>query len=57
MQAGREIWAFVDENIVSDFDVQKLNKTIKNKIKENLDYPGIIKVMSIRENKVIDYVG
>lgn len=57
MQAGREIWAFVDENIVSDFEVQKLNQIIKNKIKENLDYPGIIKVMSIRENKVIDYVG
>ena len=57
MQAGREIWAFVDENIVSDLDVQKLNKTIKNKIEDNLDYPGVIKVMSIRENKVIDYVG
>ena len=56
MQAGREIWAFVDENIISDFDVQKLNKTIKNKIADNLDYPGIIKVMSIRENKVIDYI-
>ena len=56
MQAGREIWAFIDENIVSDFEVQKLNKIIKNKISENLDYPGIIKIMTIRENKVIDYV-
>jgi ribonuclease Y len=55
MQAGREIWAFVDENIVSDLDVQNLNKTIKNKIEDNLDYPGVIKVMSIRKNKVIDY--
>ena len=56
MQAWREIWAFIDENLVSDLDVQKLNKTIKQKVEENLDYPGIIKIVSIRENKVIDYV-
>ena len=57
MQAWREIWAFIDENIISDFEVKKLNKDIKNKIEQNLDYPWIIKIVSIRENKVIDYVG
>jgi len=57
MQAWREIWAFIDEDLVSDLEVNKLNKTIKNKVEENLDYPGIIKIVSIRENKVIDYVG
>ena len=56
MQAWREIWAFIDEDLVSDLEVNKLNKTIKNKVEENLDYPGIIKIVSIRENKVIDYV-
>lgn len=56
MQAGREIWAFIDEDIVSDLEVQKLNKDIKNKIEQNLDYPWIIKVVSIRENKTISYI-
>ena len=57
MQAWREIWAFIDEDLVSDLEVQKLNKLIKQKVEENLDYPGIIKIMTIRENKVIDYIG
>jgi HD superfamily phosphodiesterase len=39
MQAGREIWAFVDEENVSDLEAQKLNKLIKQKVEENLDYP------------------
>ncbi len=55
MQAWREIWAFIDENIVSDLEVHKLNKEIKNKIEQNLDYPWIIKIVSIRENKTIEY--
>jgi hypothetical protein len=25
-------------------------------VEENLDYPGVIKIMSIRENKVVDYI-
>lgn len=56
MQAWREIRAFLDEKKVTDLQVQKLNKQIKEKIEQNLDYPWIIKVVSIRENKVIDYV-
>ena len=56
MQAGREIWAFIDENKITDLEVHKLNKFIKDKVEENLDYPGVIKIMSIRENKVIDYI-
>ena len=56
MQSWREIWAFIDEDKVNDLEVQKLNKLIKHKIEENLDYPWIIKIMAIRENKVIDYV-
>ena len=55
MQAWREIWSFIDEQNVSDLEVQKINKEIKNKIEENLDYPWVIRIVSIRENKVIDY--
>ena len=56
MQAGREIWAFVDEENISDLDAQKLNKHIKHKVEENLDYPWIIKIVTIRENKITSYI-
>jgi len=56
MQAWREIWAFVDEENISDLETQKLNKLIKHKIEENLDYPGMIKIVTIRENKVTSYI-
>jgi ribonuclease Y len=57
MQWWREIWAFVNEDEISDYQTQKLNKLIKHKIEENLDYPGVIKIVTIRENKVISYIG
>ena len=56
MQAWREIWAFIDEDLISDLEVNKINKQIKHKIEENLDYPGIIKIVSIRENIVTSYI-
>ena len=57
MQAWREIRAFVDEDVVSDLEVNQINKEIKKKIEANLDYPWIIKVVTIRENTVVSYVG
>jgi len=56
MQAWREIWAFVDEEQISDLETQKLNKLIKQKVEENLDYPGMIKIVTIRENTVTSYI-
>ena len=56
MQAWREIRAFVDEEKISDLETQKLNKLLKHKIEENLDYPGMIKIVTIRENKVTSYI-
>jgi len=56
MQAWREVWAFVDEEQISDLETQKLNKLIKQKVEENLDYPGMIKIVTIRENTVTSYI-
>jgi len=57
MQAWREIRAFIDEDkILNELEMQKINKKIKSKIEQNLDYPWIIKIVSIKESKVIDYV-
>lgn len=56
MQAGREIMIFVNPNIIDDLGVQKLIKDIGIKVEDQLDYPGIIRVVAIRETKVVDYL-
>ncbi len=56
MQAGREIMVFVDPAEIDDIGVQKLIKDIGSKVEDQLDYPGIIRVVAIRETKVVDYL-
>ncbi len=56
MQAGREIMIFVNPTLVDDLGVQKLIKDIGIKVEDSLDYPGIIRVVAIRETKVVDYL-
>lgn len=56
MQAGREIMVYIDPKQISDIEVEKLLKEIANKIEEQLDYPGIIRVTGIRETRMIEYV-
>ena len=56
MQAGREIMIFVNPSQVDDLGVQKLIKEVGKKVEDQLDYPGIIRVVAIRETKVIDFL-
>lgn len=56
MQAGREIITYVDPEKVLDKDLEKVLKTIAEKIEEQLDYPGIIRVTAIRENKLVEFL-
>lgn len=55
IQAGREIRVFVDPNSIDDYQSYNLAKDIARKIESELQYPGEIKVMVIRENRVIEY--
>ena len=55
IQAGREIRVFVKADKVDDLGVQRLARQIADKIEEELKYPGEIKVVVIRENRVVDY--
>lgn len=56
MQAWREIMIFVNPHQIDDLWVQVLLKTIAVKVEDQLDYPGIIRVVGIREIKVVDYL-
>ena len=55
IQAGREIRVFVKSDRVDDLQAAKMAKAIAGEIEEELKYPGEIKVVVIRENRVIEY--
>ncbi len=55
LEAGREIRVFVKPEEVDDFGARKLAREIANRIQEELNYPGEIKVTVIREMRVIEY--
>ena len=49
VQAGRELRVIVKPEEVNDLESHKIARDIKNKIEEQLQYPGTIKVTVIRE--------
>ena len=55
IQAGREIRVMVRPEEISDDDMVILARDIANKIQNDLEYPGQIKVNVIRESKAVEY--
>lgn len=55
IQAGREIRVFANPDKVDDLGAIKLAKSIAEKIEEDLNYPGEIKVNLLRETKAVEY--
>ena len=55
LQAGREIRIIVDAQKISDDRAMVIARDIAQKIKDELDYPGQIKVMVIREMRAVQY--
>jgi ribonuclease Y len=55
IQAGREVRVFVNAEKVDDLKAIKLSKNIAEKIEQDLNYPGEIKVNVLRELRSIEY--
>ena len=55
IQAGREIRVVVEHDKVDDATADRLAREIAQKIEEEMDYPGQIKVVVIREVRKIGY--
>lgn len=55
IQAGREIRVMVNPEEISDDEMAIIARDICNKIEEEVDYPGQIKVHLIRENRAVEY--
>ena len=54
MQAGRELRVIVKPEEVDDLKSHKVARDIKNRIEEELQYPGTIKVTVIRETRAME---
>lgn len=52
--AGREVRVFVKPENVSDMEARDLARSIALKIEQELKYPGEIKIVVIRESRVIE---
>ncbi len=55
IQAGREIRIMVKPDKINDDEMVLLARSVAQKIEEELEYPGQIKVHIIRESRAFDY--
>ena len=55
IQAGREIRIFVQPEKIDDLEARKLAREVANKVQQELQFPGEIKVTVIRETRTIEY--
>ena len=54
VQAGRELRVIVKPDEIDELSSVKLARDIKDKIEEEMQYPGTIKVVLIRETRVVE---
>ncbi len=55
IQAGREIRVIVNPDDVDDFRMTALSEEIARRIETELQYPGQIKIVVIREQRAVDF--
>ncbi|AEH52040.1 ribonuclease Y [Pseudothermotoga thermarum] len=55
IQAGREVRVIVEPEKVDDAEAEKLAYEIAKKIEEEVEYPGVLKVVVIREKRSVAY--
>jgi ribonuclease Y len=55
IQAGREIRVMVTPDRVGDKEMAELSEETARRIEEELQYPGQIKVVVVRETRAVDF--
>lgn len=54
MQAGREVRVMVKPDEVDDTTAYKIARDMKEKIESEMQYPGTIKILVIRESRALE---
>ncbi len=55
LQAGREVRVMVDPEKMNDDECIVMARDLRKKIEEEMEYPGQIKVMILRETRAVEY--
>ena len=55
LQAGREVRILVDPDRMNDDESIVLARDVRKKIEEEMEYPGQIKVLVLRETRAVEY--
>ncbi len=55
IQAGREIRIIVKPEVIKDDDMVLIAREIANRVENELEYPGQIKINLLRESRAIDF--
>lgn len=55
VQAGREVRVMVEPDKVSDEEMGRISEKVARRFEEELQYPGQIKVVLIRETRAVDF--
>jgi len=55
IQAGRELRVVVMPEVVDDIKAQQLSDQIARRIEQELQYPGQIKIVVVRETRAVDF--
>jgi len=55
IQAGREVRVIVENGVVSDAEADNLAEEIAAKIQQELNYPGQVKVVVVREHRSVSF--
>jgi len=55
IQAGREIRVIVEPDVVDDARMTTMSEEIARRVEQELQYPGQIKVVLIRETRAVDF--
>jgi ribonuclease Y len=55
IQAGREIRVMVEPDKIGDNEAVQIARDVTKKIQEELEYPGQIKVVVVRETRAVEY--
>jgi ribonucrease Y len=55
IQAGRELRVMVEPEKVTDAEMAQISEAVARKIEDELQYPGQIKVVVVRETRAVDF--
>ncbi len=55
IQAGRELRVMVEPEKVTDAEMAQISETVARRIESELQYPGQIKVVVVRETRAVDF--